>query len=302
MNVFSRIFTFLFLLSGFLGAQPDQTEAERLLYVRNKIKTIEISSLRLNRDIDKRTLLNERIQIDREGHILEQTFYDSTGLEMMKWTQLWSGSRQTGRVFCIYRDTVAKTVFVYNDKGFPLEEITENADGAPLCKFRYTCDAQGRIIEAKEEIFPELQAYVKQAYKSDLQGFLILRFMDESKGHAWIHYSYTYSKKGELEKISETKKDTVDFAWVNIEYTKDGFRKGFTVRHLNGKKFKCYYAFDGHGNLKDEAKYYSFNTVVIDQERNSYVVDSQGNIKKKLKYRTNNKLYALYNYSYSLWE
>ncbi|HXC07163.1 MAG TPA: hypothetical protein VNZ86_20525 [Bacteroidia bacterium] len=303
MNLLSGTFTSLsLLLAVFISAQPAQTEAERKLYQQNKIKVIEINSLKLNRDIDKRTFLDERIKIDREGHILEQTYYDSTGLEMLKWTNCWQGAHQTDRIFCIYRDTIAKTHMTYNEKGFPLTEWTENPDGLPLCKFNFTCDVKGRITESAEEVFPEFQAYLKQAYKHDLQGYMILRYMDESKGHVKLHYKYGYTKDGQLEKVTEMRQDTVDYGFVNTEYTKKGFRKGYTVKNLNGKKFRCFYEFDPHGYLKEEAKFYSVNTLNLDQEHNSYVTDSHGNIKKRLRYRANNELYMLYNYSYEYWE
>ncbi|HXC03112.1 MAG TPA: hypothetical protein VNZ86_00095 [Bacteroidia bacterium] len=302
MRFYSFFLSLLFLFfTGFISAQPLQTEAEKQLYVQNKIKTIEVSSLKLNRDIDKRTLLDERVKLDKDGNMLEQTYYDSTGLEMMKWTHVYKGGKLSERFFCIYRDTIAISTLHYSEKGFIQSEFTENTDGKPLCQFLYTCDAKGKITESSEEVFPEFQNYLKQAYKTDRQGFLILRFMDETKNHIRVHYKYEYSRKGLLEKVTEMKLDTVDFAWINIEYTREGFRKGFTVRHLNGKRYKCFYAYDNHGFLKEEAGFYFLNTVVLDQERNSYMADAKGKVKKRIKYR-NNEMYMLYNYSYEYWE
>ncbi|MFI5149150.1 MAG: hypothetical protein ACHQRM_05410 [Bacteroidia bacterium] len=302
MKFYSAAFSLIILfITGSISAQPARTEAEKQLYARNKIKTIEVTSLKLNKDIDKLTLLDERTRLDRDGNILEQTYFDSTGLEMLKWTYIWKGGRETERIFCTYRDTIAKSYLYYNEKGGLRSEITENNDGKPLCKFTYTCDAKGRVTESSEDVYPEFQSFLKQAYRSDRQGYLILRYMDESKSHIRVHYKYEYSRKGLLEKVVEMKMDTVDFAWINIDYTRDGFRKTFSVRHLNGKRYKCFYTYDSHGYLKEETGFYYLNTVVLDQERNSFMVDAKGKIKKRIKYR-NNEMYMLYNYTYEYWE
>jgi hypothetical protein len=305
MTPFFRVFLFwvLFLITFRVVSQPILTDAEKLHNRNNKLKTVNVYSLKLNRDIDKRTFLDHKINYDPQGNILEQTYYDSTDLEMLKWTNMYNSSEQlTKRIFCIYRDTVAITSIRYDTKGIPVDEITENPDGVMFNKFNFRCDAKGRIIESKEEIFAEIQPYIKQAYKFDQQGFLLLRFLGESKAHVKHNFKYEYTRSGLLSRITEAGHDTVPFGWIVFEYERNGFLKTFTVKHENGKVYKVYYSHDTHGNLKSEARNFYLNTLLLDQEKSEFTMDSKGNIKKQLKYRKNNELSVLYNYTYEFYD
>jgi hypothetical protein len=305
MAPFSRVFLFfiLSLISFRMFSQPQLNEAEKMHNRNNQLKTVNVYSLKLNRDIDKRTFLDHKINYDRQGDILEQTYYDSTDLEMLKWTNIYNSSRQlTARIFCIYRDTVAKTTITYDSKGFPVEEITQNTDGVMFNRFLFRCDAKGRITESTEEIFAEIGPYIKQAYKFDQQGFLLLRFLGESKAHVKHNFKYEYTRSGLLSKITEAGHDTVPFGWILFDYERDGLPKTFTVKHENGKVYKVYYSHDAHGSLKSESRNFYLNTLLLDQEKSEFTIDSKGNIKKQLKYKKNNELSVLYNYTYEFYD
>ena len=294
---------FSIIFSYSLHSQPSQSDADRLHTKKNKLKTVNIYSLKLNKDIDKRTFLSQRMKFDEDGNVIEQIYFDSTDLEMFKWTNLYNTSHLIrGRVFCQYRDTIAKTNIQYDEKGFPSEETTQNADGVIFSKFSFRCDPKGKIISSTEEVFPEIQDFVKQSYKFDQQGYLILRFISDSKSHVKHDFKYEYTKSGLLSKVTEVGHDTVPFGWIAYDYERDGSVKTFSVKHENGKHFKVYYSYDGHGGMKSESKNLYLNTLLLDQEKNEFTLDSKGNIKKRLKYRMNNELSVLYNYTYEYYE
>jgi hypothetical protein len=300
----SRLFFLLLLLQVETSlAQPVMNEAEKDHARQSKLKEQSAFSLQLNRDIDKRTFLSQKVSFDEQGNTLEQTYYDSTDLEKVKWTNIFSPAHKlTGRIFCEYRDTIAITTIHYSANGFPENEITANTDGVMLIKTVYTCDAKGHIIRATEEIFPESETYIKHAYRYDQQGFLILRFLSESKSHVKHDFKYEYTKSGLLSKVTESGHDTVPFGWISFDYEKNGAFRFFSVKHENGKHFKVYYSYDSHGGLKAESKNLYLNTVLLDQERSEFTLDAKGNIKKRLKYKMNNELSVLYNYTYRYYE
>jgi hypothetical protein len=284
-------------------SQPLLNEAERARNQQNRLKTVNVYSLKLNKDIDKRTFLDHKLSYDQEGKLLEQTYYDSTDLEMLKWTNIYNSRQQLSeRIFCVYRDTIAETVFHYAGNGSLIEEITQNADGVLFSKISYNCDSKGKIISSREEIFPELQPYLHQAYKFDQQGYLLLRFLGESKFHVEHNFKYQYARNGLLEKITEAGHDTVPFGWIIYDYERDGLPKAFTVKHENGKMYKVYYSYDNHQGLKSESRNFYLNTLLLDQEKSEFTNDAKGNIKKQLKYRKNNELSVLYNYTYEYYE
>jgi hypothetical protein len=283
-------------------AQPQCTEAERLHILTNHIRSIKVYSLKLNRDIDKRTFLDYRLNYDRSGNMTEQICYDSTDLEMMKWTNLYDGQRLKGRVFCYYRDTLLKTSIRYTNKGFPESERSENGEGEEMFRFTYICNPKGQIIESKEDFFPACNSFVKMAYKFDQQGYILLRYLGETKNASHLHYTYEYDKSGALRLITEHGMDTLASGAISFDYVKSGFLKTFSVKHENGKRFKIFYTLDPHGYLKEESKNLYLNTVLLDQEKNDFTTDSKGNITKRLRYRMNNELYKLYNYTYEYFD
>jgi hypothetical protein len=283
-------------------AQPQMTEAERLHNMQNHIRNVKVYSLKLNRDIDKRTFLDYQINYDRLGNMKDQTFYDSTDLEMMKWTNLYEGQVLKGHVFCYYRDTLLKTTIRYDDKGFQAEETSENGDGQVMFHFTYVCDPKGRVVQSKEEVFPACNPFVKMAYRFDQQGYILLRFLGEAKNSVRLHFSYEYDKSGLLKTITEHGLDTLPSGSIMFDYVKSGLLKAFTVKNENGKRFKAYYLMDPHGNPKEESKNLYLNSVLIDQEKDVFTTDSKGKVTKRLRYRMNNELYKLYNYSYEYYE
>ncbi len=294
--------TLFLILAHATWGQPQMTEAEHLRTLHNKIKTTKVYSLKLNKDIDKRTFLDYLVHYDRNGNMQEQIFYDSTDLEMMKWTNLYEGLQLKGRVFCYYRDTLLKTTIWYDEKGNLAEEVSENTNGEVMFRFTYKCDPKGHVLQSKEEIFPACNGFVKMAYKFDQQGYILLRFLGESKNASRLHFSYEYDKSGAIRAITEHGMDTLASGSINFDYARPGYLKAFTVKNENGKRFKVFYSLDTHGYLKEESKNLYLNTVLLDQERNVYTTDSKGNITKRLRYRMNNELFKLYNYSYEYYD
>ncbi len=293
----------LVILSRSVLAQPQMNNTERANFQKNHLLSTSAYALKLNRGIDKHTFLEQRTSYDIQGNISSITQYDSTDLEMLKWTCAYNANNQLiSRSFCIYRDTIAKTTVTYTEKGFPSEETTENADGVTLLKFVYVCDAKGKIRKATEDIFPESKEYVRQAYRFDQQGFLLLRFLGEAKGRARINYSYDYTKTGLLSRMTEIGQDTIPFGWVEFEYTKDGALRSFSVKHENGKRYRIFTNYDSHGGLKEQFKSLYLNTVLLDQEKDEYTVDSKGLVKKRLRYKFNNELFMLYNFTHEFYE
>jgi hypothetical protein len=213
-------------------------EADRLLMERCRVKSQKIYSLRLNHDIDKRTLLESILRYDPNGNLREQIVYDSTDLEMLKWTHIYAENRLMGQILCIYRDTVARISMHYDKKGFPRDEMMETGEGIAICKFTYTCNNSGQITSSLQDVFPAMGDFIKQAYKYDDQGFLILRYIGEQKPGRNFRYAYEYDKKGRLEKIIQEGMDTVAMGWISYDYTRDGFLKSFGVKHPNGKHYK----------------------------------------------------------------
>jgi hypothetical protein len=285
-----------------LKSQPRQVEAERLVMERCRVRSQKIYSLRLNHDIDKRTLLDQVMKYDAQGNLREQIYYDSTDLEMLKWTQEYVDNRLIGQILCIYRDTIARISIFYDKKGFPKEEIMETGEGQAICKFKYTCNNSGQIISSLQDVFPAMSSFVKQAYKYDERGFLILRYIGEQKPGRNFRYAYQYDKKGHLGKIVQEGMDTIATGWISYDYTRDGFLKSFGVKHPNGKHYKCYRTYDRHGHLAEELKNLSLNTLLVDQERNEFICDSKGLKKKRLRYKINKQLDMLYNYEYEYYE
>jgi hypothetical protein len=284
-----------------LLGQPLQREAEKERIAGWKIRTSKSFSLKLNHDIDKRTLLDCITRYDTDGNETEQVYYDSTGLEMLKWTHLYARGRQYKQILCIYRDTVACTYRYYNEKGFPKEEITENGEGLPISKMTFTCNSKGRILEAHQDIFPASAGYVKQAYKYDTQGFLILRFIGDNVPVRNLQFVYGYSKKGQLEKITQLSRDTIPAGWITYDYTRGGQLKSMIVKHPGGKRYNCNYYYDSHERLQSELKNYSLNALLIDQEKDEYICDRFGIKKKRLRYKMNKELDMLYNYEYEFY-
>jgi hypothetical protein len=298
-SAWKTAFFILFFPVFFLQAQPRQTETEQSRIALNKIKRLESHSLKLNKDIDKRTFLDHVQQFDSEGRIQQQVYYDSTELEMNKWSFSYKQGRLATEVFCTYRDTIAKTSFFYDEHGFPALEVTENQEGRTLSKLAFVCDKKGRITEARAEVFPEINSYVKQAYGYDQRGFLMLRFLSENKSFCKLHFDYTYDKSGRLLKIQSSSADSLPGGAIEYDYGRGGQIHLFSVKSGLGKRFKCYYTTDSHGHIVEELKSYSLNSVVLDQQHDVFTMDSKGCIKKRLRYKMNNELYMLYNYTYS---
>jgi hypothetical protein len=296
-----RLSLFFCLLALPLLGQPLQREAAKTRIAGWKIRTCTSLSLKLNHDIDKRTLLDCITRYDMEGNETEQVYYDSTGLEMLKWTQLYGHGRLYEQILCIYRDTVARTYRHYDEKGFPKEEITENGGGLPISKMSFTCTNKGRILNAQQDLFPASAAYVKQAYKYDAQGFLILRFIGENEPVRNLQFIYDYNKKGQLEKITQLSRDTIPAGWITYDYTRAGQLKSMLVKHPDGKRYTCNYFYDAHERLHGELKNYSLNTLLIDQERDEYTCDRFVIKKKRLRYKINKELDMLYNYEYEFY-
>jgi hypothetical protein len=270
--------------------------------VSNPVKTITISSLRLNKDIEKRNNLDHLIRFDREGRKTEEVYYDSVGLELFKITNFYEGKRLAARIYCAYRDTLAKTVYLINEKGSPKEEYTATAEGQLLSRYSFSCNAQGKVVSSLVEITPENYNLVKQVYRFDDIGFYIYQFLGEIKTGGHLKFSYEYDKTGILNKIAEVRTDSVSLGSILYDRNKAGQIREFSVRHPNGKRYKCYYKYNDHGQLKEESRNVYLNTVLLDQEKNEFNLDAHGNIKKRLRYRMNHDLYMLYTYSYEFYE
>ena len=296
-----RISILFYLLIIPLLAQPLQREAEKARIAAWKVHTCKAFSLKLNHDIDKRTLLDCITRYDSDGNELEQVYYDSTGLEMLKWTSLYARGKMYSQILCIYRDTVARSILHFDEKGFVREELTENGEGLPISKMTFTCNSKGRILSALEDIFPASAAFVKQAYKYDTRGFLILRFIGDNVPVRNLQFTYGYNKKGELEKITQLSRDTIPAGWITYEYSRGGQLKSLVVKHPDGKRYISKYFFDSHERLQSELKNYSLNALLIDQETDEYICDRFGMKKKRLRYKMNKELDLLYNYEYEFY-
>lgn len=212
---------------------------------------------------DSQGKITSQFSYDDKGRLLRKIAmeYDKDGL-LVKKNERTDAGELTGYSIYTYneykqlkkqaihdkRDSILNTVvYIYDPEGNLKEELWFNADSSPLCKYTYTVDAYGRMVEKNTPFYSNKESlYCSEKYEYNFQNKIKEKKQYLPSSIDKKIYKYNYGKSGRV---------------ISGEEILPG-----NVKNVYNYKFYN----DGHGNWKKRIKFVGDKAVLYEERVYTY--------------------------------
>lgn len=235
--------------------------------LNGRVKSVTEEQCRIRVKSGENRICNVKLKttFDSDGHIIEEQTWEFSQLIEKKTFTYNKTVLEKIESFDQKNSLVATYLFVYDQRGYKVEETIFSESSVPDSRYTYLYDANGRKTQMDGYNLKTGKHFIKEIFKYDNFGNRVKETSEHASGNSSTELSYKYSKeKRIIEKAVKTTYEKLGTYSTTIRYKYDSQNNLVEEHEIhNGRKRTTVIGIDIKGNWVKRTKTESKDTFLI---------------------------------------